>query len=184
MYIGLDIHKNSCVATQMDGQGKVVRREKIGTDKEEIEEFFSSIEKGKIVMESTGIWEYFYEILDSLGFDVTLSNPVKMRIIAEARIKTDKVDSGILAHLLRADLIPSVLIGNKEMRALRRTMKERMFLKRQSTQLKNRIRSELLRRRIKPELNIFAEKGREYLLSLDIRSIKRVLSPLMPLKNR
>jgi predicted NBD/HSP70 family sugar kinase len=46
MFVGLDIHKNSCVATQMDERGKIVRREKIGTSKEEIEEFFSSIEKG------------------------------------------------------------------------------------------------------------------------------------------
>lgn len=91
MYIGLDIHKNICVVTQMNEQGKVVRREKIGTDKEEIEKFFSSIERGKVVMESTGIWEYFYEILDGLGFDVTLSNPLKTRAIAEAKIKTDNV---------------------------------------------------------------------------------------------
>ncbi|MDY6985137.1 MAG: transposase [Candidatus Thermoplasmatota archaeon] len=106
MYVGLDVHKNSCLVTQMDERGKIVKREKIGTDREEIEEFFSSIDKGKVVMESTGIWEYIYEIIDSLGFDVTLSNPVKTRVIAEAKIKTDKIDSEILAHLLRADLIP------------------------------------------------------------------------------
>jgi len=83
-----------------------------------------------------------------------------------------------LAHLLRANLVPSVWTENKEQRELRRAVKERMFLKRQSTQLKNRIRSELLRRGIKPEINTFTEKGKEYLLSLDITSIKRLLSLL------
>jgi transposase len=178
MCIGLDTHKNSCVVTQMDERGKVVGKEKIGTDKEEIERFFSSIERGKIVMESTGVWKYFYEILDSSGFYVTLSNPLKTRAIAETEIKTDKVDSEILAHLLRANLIPSVWIGNKEMRELRRVVNERMFLKRQSAQLKNRIRSELLRRGIKPEMDIFTEKGKEYLLSLDMSPINKLLSLL------
>jgi len=36
-----------------------------------------------------GIWEH-YEVIDSLGFDVTLSNPVKTRVMAEAKIKTDR----------------------------------------------------------------------------------------------
>jgi len=98
----------------MDERGKVVRKEKIGTDKEGIEKFFSSIERGKVVTESTGIWEYIYEILDSLGFEVTLSNPVKTRIIAEAKIKTDKIDSEILAHL---PCRPARFVGKAEFSA-------------------------------------------------------------------
>jgi transposase len=107
MFVGLDIHKNSCVATQMDERGKIVRREKIGTSKEEIEEFFSSIEKGKVVMESTGIWEYIYEIIDGLGFDVTLSNPVKTRIIAE----TLKLPHLLVPYPYRGDKICSEQMG-------------------------------------------------------------------------
>lgn len=57
-------------------------------------------------------------------------------------------------------------------------MNEREFLKRQSTQLKNRIHAELLRRGIKPELDIFTMKGKKYLLSLNIKSIRRLLSVL------
>jgi transposase len=71
-----------------------------------------------------------------------------------------------------------VWIGDKEMRELKRVVNERAFLKKQSTQLKNRIHSELLRRGIKPEMNIFTKRGKKYLLSLDIRSIKRLLTLL------
>jgi hypothetical protein len=34
-----------------------------------------------------------------------LAHPYKVKAIAEARIKTDKIDSKILAHLLRSNLI-------------------------------------------------------------------------------
>lgn len=64
------------------------------------------------------------------------------------------------------------------MRDLKAVVSERVFLKRQSTQLKNRIHAELLRRGIKPELDIFTKKGKEYLLSLNIKSIRRLLSVL------
>jgi hypothetical protein len=37
---------------------------------------------------------------------VVVSNPVKTRAIAEAKVKTDKVDARILAQLLAADFLP------------------------------------------------------------------------------
>ena len=40
---------------------------------------------------------------------VKLANPVKTRAIAEARVETDKLDSKVLAHLLRADGLTSSL---------------------------------------------------------------------------
>jgi len=36
---------------------------------------------------------------------VVLSNPVKTKAIASAKIKSDKVDARILAYLLRGDLV-------------------------------------------------------------------------------
>ena len=161
----------------MDEKGRIIRKnERIGTNSKAIKEFFSSMDQAEVVIESSGIWEYVYEIIDSLGFHVTLSNPAKTRIIAEAKIKTDKIDSEILAHLLRADLIPKVWIGDKEIRELKRVVYERTFLKKQSTQLKNRIHSELLRRGVKPEMDLFTKKGKAHLLSLDIRSVKRLFT--------
>jgi transposase len=39
---------------------------------------------------------------------VVVSNPAKTRAIAEAKVKTDKVDAQILAQLLAADYLPTV----------------------------------------------------------------------------
>ena len=34
------------------------------------------------------------------------AHPLKVKAIADAKIKTDKIDATVLAHLLRADLVP------------------------------------------------------------------------------
>ena len=47
---------------------------------------------------------------------VKLANPLKTRAIAEAKVKTDKLDSKILAHLLRADLIAECYVPSKDVR--------------------------------------------------------------------
>ena len=177
-YIGLDIHKDFCVATEVDKEGNVIREGRIETNERALRDYFSSIDKGKVALESTGIWEYVYDILDALGFDVILVNPVKTRAIAEAKIKTDKVDSKILAHLLRSNLLPEVYVGTTHMRNIKKVVKERLFLKKLSTQIKNRIHAELLRRGIKQDMNIFTTKGRKYLRSLHITSIERELTVL------
>jgi transposase len=74
----------------------------------------------KAVVESTGnMCIKTYEAFESNGLNVKLANPVKTRVIAEARVKTDKLDSKILAHLLRADLIAECYLPTREVRLSR-----------------------------------------------------------------
>jgi transposase len=68
-----------------------------------------------------------------------LAHPGKLRVIAEARIKTDKIDAEMLARLLRADLIPAAHAPTKEVRAVKRGLRQRLFLVRVQTMVKNRI---------------------------------------------
>jgi transposase len=50
-----------------------------------------------------------YELLEGKGYEVKLAHPKETRIIARAKVKTDKVDSERLAHLLRSNLLPHIL---------------------------------------------------------------------------
>lgn len=53
-------------------------------------------------MESSSVWKYlFFQLRDSMGYDVILSNPYTTRLIAESKKKTDKVDARILADMRR-----------------------------------------------------------------------------------
>jgi len=60
----------------------------------------------KAVMEATGNhWMRLHDLLEENGVETILANPVKTRLIAEARIRTDRLDARILADLLRGNLV-------------------------------------------------------------------------------
>ncbi len=63
-------------------------------------------EKG-VVMEACMFWEHTYDAASYVASSVTLSHPYKTRLIAETRVKTDKVDSEALTTLLRLEAVPT-----------------------------------------------------------------------------
>jgi len=65
-------------------------------------------------MESTGsVWTNLYNSLDNGHIPVVLADPLKTKAIASARIKSDKVDARILAHLLRGGLVAESYVPPK-----------------------------------------------------------------------
>jgi transposase len=49
------------------------------------------------VCESTGnYWIRLHDTLEDNGIDTVLANPIKTKIIAQAKLKDDKVDSNVL----------------------------------------------------------------------------------------
>ena len=86
--------------------------------------------------------------------------------ISHARVKTDKIDAGVLADLLAADLIPAVWIGDDRVRMLRRLVSRRRGLVKRRTQIKNEI-SAVLHRNLKgrcPAADPFGKKGRAWIV--------------------
>ena len=67
-----------------------------------------------------------------------VANPGKTRAIAEAKVKTDKVDAAILAQLLAADYLPAVWQPDAALGALRRQVLRRAHIVRQRTRLELR----------------------------------------------
>ena|SRR5437870_3263587 len=101
-YIGFDIHKRYTFYTQMDGMGQIQRQGKLTNSREALAEFFGDVaEPARVVIEASMNWYHLYDLLEELDIPVTLAHPLRTRAIAEAKVKTDKVDSTILAHLLR-----------------------------------------------------------------------------------
>lgn len=119
MHIGVDIRKSFCQATVLDDRGNIVETAKVPTDLDHLERFFCRYPGSHAVIESNTVWEFVCEKLRSLGLDVVLANPIQVKAIAQARVKTDAVDSRTLAHLLRADLIPEAWVGPAPIRELR-----------------------------------------------------------------
>jgi transposase len=77
--------------------------------------------------------------------NVMLANPLKTRMIAEDKIKTDKVDSEILAHLPGSNRVPESYVPSSDIEELRKLVRERVLLKKITTSIRNYIYTELLR---------------------------------------
>ena len=174
VYVGLDVHKEFCQACVIDRSGRVLSNERFSSTSEELDRFLGRFQDAKFVLESTGIWEFIYEGIEKRGFEAVLAHPLRVRAIAEARVKTDKVDAETLAQLLRADLIPRSWIPPKDIRDLRQLVRQRAYLVRQAARFKNRIHAEVLRRGVRRPENLktpFAQRSIRWMRSLDIPTV-------------
>jgi transposase len=172
-YIGFDIHKRYTFYTQMDASGRIQRQGKLPNTREALADFFADItEPAKVALEASINWYHLFDLTETLGVDTVLANPLRTRAIAEAKVKTDKVDSTILAHLLRADLIPPAYIPPREIRDLRELLRYRTDLVRLQTMVKNRVHAILLKHGYQcPYTDAFGVKGRAWLATLALRPV-------------
>jgi len=170
--IGMDAGKRSswCEAISTE-TGEVVKEEKVSNRKEEFFNFIRKLPKPiRLVMEATSNWQYLYDCWEDLVEEIQLAHPLKTKAIASAKIKTDRIDDGILAHLGRADLIPQAYIPSKEIRDLREILRHRIFMVALQTRIKNRIHSYLWKLGFETEeTDLFGKAGISWLKSLNLR---------------
>lgn len=140
LYVGVDAATKESQITVMDERGKVLQRKRVPSTRQGVHEVLQQFnEPMKAVLEASYNWGPLYDWLAEMADEVVLAHPTKVRAIAEARIKTDAIDSETLAHLLRADLIPAAHAPSKDIRARKRVLRQRLFFVRIQTMLKNRI---------------------------------------------
>ena len=171
LYVGVDAHSKTSWITVMDEKGKIVKREQINTSRKDVQKSLGRYRQPvKAVVEASRSWGPIYDWLDEVADDVILAHPGKVRAIAEARIKTDKMDSETLAHLLRTDLIPQAYAPSKDIRAIKRVLRQRMFFVRVRTMLKNRIKALLAQHSIDtPDVSdLYGKKGLQWLRNLKL----------------
>jgi transposase len=173
-YTGFDLHRQYAQIATMDENGKILIESRINNSPEDIIEFFSNVLYGRasehhLALEPVSFWYPCYELLEDLGIKVHLANPLQVKAIASARIKTDKIDAKILAHLLRTDLLPEAYIPSKKIRNLKELLRLRASLVRLQTQIKNKIHSVLHKNAIRHQFtDIFGQAGLRWLSSLKL----------------
>jgi transposase len=177
LHVGLDVHKHFSRLEVMDGDGTTVDARKVyHSDKAAIQEYFSHLPKPiTITIESTRNWYWLYELLEAYG-DVALANPSKVRLIAEAKIKTDKVDAHTLAQLRRTGFLPTSYIPPREVRDRRELYRYRISLVVIRTGVRNRIHALLDKLGVfHPYSDLFGMGGRQFLKNLELRGNYQVV---------
>jgi transposase len=166
--------------TAVDEKGTIVKEGVVDNHREAIASFLAQAHcdgNSAAVLEASRNWPVMYDWLDELVGEVHLAHPLKIKAIAEAKIKTDKIDARVLAHLLRSDLLPEAYIASPEARQVRSVLRQRMFFVRLRTMVKNRVCGlldhypELSEQR--PCKDIFSQKGQNWLKQIQVKEVDR-----------
>lgn len=108
-YVGIDIHKRYSVCAAQDERGRQLAEARIeGNAADGFVQYFQRLGgKARVVIEACWNWGKVYDTLESIPEveEVVLAHPLKTRLIADAQIKTDKLDARALALLLRGNFI-------------------------------------------------------------------------------
>src|SRR5215212_8191413 len=161
-YIAIDIHKHYLMIGGIDAHKRIVLQPR----KVELQRWRDWAEANlhptdAVVIEATTNAWVIYDLLLTLVGRAVVVHPAKVRLIAEARVKTDKVDVLTLAKLLRADMLPEVWVPPTHVRDLRALLSHRRRLVTLQTTAKNRLQSVLHQLNLTPPKgDLFAHKQR------------------------
>lgn len=175
LYTGIDYHKRYSVVSTMDATGTRVREARIDQNEPAaFAAYFQTLpEPSRVVVEACWNWGWIYDELRELdGIDeVVLAHPFKTRLIADAQIKTDRLDARALATLLRGNLVATVYAPEPANRARKHVIRQRLFLARVRTMIRNRVHTLIARQRhlARPVFSdLFGKKGLHWLKTLTL----------------
>src|SRR3982751_1210811 len=99
-FIGMDVHREFAQLAVVE-DGVVRDAGRIGVTPEALHRWTLELRRDdEVVLEATGNSDAIANFLTPLVGRAVVSNPSTTRAIAEAKVKTDKVDARILAQLL------------------------------------------------------------------------------------
>jgi transposase len=165
-FVGLDIHKRVVEGCVLDAAGQVVQRVRTGTSRAELEALGRTVLRpdDRVALEATTNTWAIVRVLTPFVAEVVVSNPLRTRAIADAKVKTDKVDAEVLAQLLRADFLPRVWQPDEATQRLRALTTHRAQLVADRTRLKNRLHAVLHQRLLTPPVTkLFSHAGLAWL---------------------
>jgi transposase len=175
-YIAIDIHKHYLMIGGIDAYKHIVlqpRRVDLHRWPDWAKANLHSTD-AVVIEATTNAWAIYDQLVDLVGRAV-VAHPAKVKLIAEARVKTDTVDGLTLAQLLRADMLPEVWVPPQHVRDLRALLSHRRRQVSLQTTAKNRLQSVLHRLNLRPpDGDLFAQRQRDWWDTLDLSATERL----------
>jgi transposase len=144
-FVGIDVHRRDVQVHIQDATGKRIADHSVPCTRLALEAFARAHlgPEDQAVLEATGTcWEVL-RVLQPFVARVTAANSLLVRAIAEAKVKTDKIDARVLANLLRCGYLPEVWTPDPATQRRRTLTHRRAMLIAERTRCKNRIRAVL-----------------------------------------
>src|SRR5262245_26415090 len=150
-YCGLDVSRKSTHVCIEDGQGRRVTRGVVPTTPTGLA---GAVERYaarglRVAIEAGNQTAWIVDLLRELGAKVHVVHPLNVKLIAESKKKTDRIDAKLLAHLLRVGGLPEpVPVPSPRSRELRGLLVARRQLVHMRTKLLNVVRGLARQQRI------------------------------------
>lgn len=174
-FSGLDIHKTVVAVCVVDAHGTVCTRLRFPLTRATLTAWARQLtaDDAVAVEATTNTWAVV-AVLQQTPARLVVSNPLRTRAIATAKIKTDRVDAEVLAQLLRCDSLPPVWIPDAATLAARRLTTRRAVLVAERTRLKNRLHSVLHHLLLAcPVADLFSRTGLAWLATVELPAAER-----------
>lgn len=163
----LDVHKDYSLVAELMGQEEI-KTSRFPHTPSGVQSFLRKLDTDcQVVMEATGNAFWLHDQFAPVAGRVIIANPLQLKAISQARIKTDKVDASIMVRLLAAGFIPEVHVPSPETRHQKSLVNSRLRLRRMATQAKNRIHAALQRNHVRVQ-KPFTKEGRAKLAQAEL----------------
>jgi transposase len=157
--------------TALEARGKILQAGPVSNEKLALRRYFRQFQgkEVQVAVEACGFWPGFREVVEPEVKRLVLVHPQRVKAIASAKLKNDRVDSATLAHLLRCDLLPESWKADRETQARRQQVRLRATLVRQRTRLKNQVHAVLHQQGLhSPVTDLFGKRGRLWLTEVKL----------------
>jgi hypothetical protein len=133
----MDLHRTFAEVMVWE-DGRLRHAGRVDMTRSGLEGFARSLQKSdEVVIEATGNAMVVSHLLTPRVARVVIANPIQVKAIAHAHVKTDKIDAGVLANLYAAGYLPEVWTPDEGTERLRRLVARRNQVVRHRTRLKN-----------------------------------------------
>ncbi len=174
--IGMDVHR-SFAQVAIHDDGTIVDSFRVDMEHDAVVAFGRSLKADdEVILEATGNTATIVRLLTPFVARVVIANPLQVKAIAHARVKTDKVDAKILAQLHAAGFLPEVWAADDATLNLRRLVSERAATVRSIRRLKSRVQA-VLHANLVPKYagHLFGKGGRGWLAKVPLPKAERDL---------
>lgn len=163
--IGIDIHRTFGEVVIWE-EGKLRHAGRVDMTRTGLEGFGKSLlASDEVVIEATGNCMAVSRVLSPFVGRVVIANPLQVKAIAHAHVKTDKVDAGTLASLYAAGYLPEIWTPDAATERNRRLTARRYQVVRHRTRIKNEVHAILHAHLVPrcPHADLFSGVGRAWL---------------------
>ena len=140
-YCGIDLHTEYSQICILDEEGEVMETSRVRTSRKALEGYFRR-DPMRVVMEAGGSSPWVSRLVESVGHEVVVCSPRRVRLIAESKLKNDRVDAEVLARLVRIDpeFLKPIQHRSEEAQLLRANLKVRSAMVEARTKWINTVR--------------------------------------------